>query len=79
MHEELRAPDEHTVPTAHSKVRVVRGNGGDRRALVPVLEDWERSFGDGRDADVLAAVLEYCGGHEAVRDGRVVVNRRTTP
>jgi FlaA1/EpsC-like NDP-sugar epimerase len=64
LHEELIAPNEETVPTAHAKVRIVRSNNGSGKPLIAALDGWERALKDGRHGEVLVAVAEYCGGVE---------------
>ena len=64
LHEELSAPDEQTLPTAHAKVRVIRSGNGTGMSLTSELPEWERALEDGRWAELLSAVADYCGGIE---------------
>ena len=64
LHEELTAPDEETIPTVHAKVRVIRTPTNAQRSVIAEIEEWETALRDGRWAEVLIAVEDYCGGVE---------------
>ena len=64
LHEELSAPDEEALPTKHAKVRILRAVNGTGRSVTAELEEWEQALEDGRWAEVLVAVADYCGGIE---------------
>jgi FlaA1/EpsC-like NDP-sugar epimerase len=72
LHEELTAPDEETIPTVHAKVRVIRTPTNAQRSVIAEIEEWETALRDGRWAEVLIAVEDYCGGVERATKVRLV-------
>jgi FlaA1/EpsC-like NDP-sugar epimerase len=62
LHEELVAPDETTMATAHAKVRIIRSRDGSCRSVIGALAGWEDALEDGLHGELVEAMAEYCGG-----------------
>jgi FlaA1/EpsC-like NDP-sugar epimerase len=56
LHEDLVAPDEVTTPTSIAKVKLVHPSLVSPSSIPKLVEEWETSFADGRDSDVIASL-----------------------
>ncbi len=64
LHEQLRSPDEETLPTAVKKVHVIRNLNGHSLAqdVLSLVSGWEHALQEGRESEVLEGFLERYQG-----------------